>query len=71
MYWKAIVENNVLPSETLIIEDSPVGRKAAMMSGANHYFVNNSKEVDLKLLDFILNPDINKEKKLQSYENKN
>lgn len=70
MYWKAIVENNVLPSETLIIEDSPVGRKAAMMSGANHYFVNNSKEVDLKLLDFILNPDINKEKKLQSYENK-
>ena len=47
---KATVENNVLPIETLIIEDSPVGRKAAMMSGANHYFVN-SNEVDYKSLE--------------------
>jgi len=70
MYWKSMVENNVLPSETLIVEDSPVGRKAAMMSGADFYFVNNSNEVDENLLEFVLNPSKNKEKKLQKYENK-
>ncbi len=70
MYWKSIVENKVLPSETLIIEDSPVGRKAAMMSGANYYFVNNPKEVDDSLLEFIVNPNDREEKKLQKYENK-
>ena len=62
MYWKSIVENKVLPSETLIIEDSPVGRKAAMMSGANYYFVNNPKEVDDSLLEFIVNPNDREEK---------
>ena len=55
MYWKSMVKNNVLPSETLIVEDSPVGRKAAMMSGADFYFVNNSNEVDENLLEFVLN----------------
>jgi HAD superfamily hydrolase (TIGR01509 family) len=69
MYWKTIIENNVLPSETLIIEDSPIGRRAAMMSGANYYFVNNSKEVDNKLLEFILNKKKSSGVNLETYKN--
>jgi HAD superfamily hydrolase (TIGR01509 family) len=71
MYWKAMIDNNILPSETLIIEDSPIGRKAAMMSGANYYFVNNSNEVDDKLLNYVLNSKNKGVVDLETYKNNN
>jgi HAD superfamily hydrolase (TIGR01509 family) len=45
MYWKAMSEMSVLPEETLIIEDSPYGLKAAYGSNANVLRVKNPKEV--------------------------
>jgi HAD superfamily hydrolase (TIGR01509 family) len=45
MYWKAIVTEKVLPEETMIVEDSYVGRKAAMLSGAKLCPVKNPDEV--------------------------
>ena len=69
MYWKAMIESKALPSETVIIEDSPTGRKAAILSGADYYFVNDSTEVDSKLLEFVLNKNLKIGKKLSSYKN--
>ena len=55
MYWKCMMEFNSLPSQTVIIEDSPVGRKGASMSGANTMFVNKSSDLNEDFFDNILN----------------
>jgi len=55
IYWKCMVEFQVLPSETLIIEDSPVGRKGAEMSGANTMFINKSSDLDQEFFSNLLN----------------
>jgi HAD superfamily hydrolase (TIGR01509 family) len=49
IYWKCILSAGVLPSETMIIEDSPIGRHGASMSGANTMFVDNSKDLNDEL----------------------
>jgi len=48
MYLKAMVMTNVTPKETLIVEDSPVGIKSAIESGANLLVVKNPSEVYIK-----------------------
>ena len=45
MYWKAMSEISVLPEETLIVEDSPYGLRAAYGSNANVLRVKNPQEV--------------------------
>jgi dTDP-glucose pyrophosphorylase len=45
MYWQAMIKEKALPKETLIIEDSYVGRTAAISSGANLCAVKNPSEV--------------------------
>jgi HAD superfamily hydrolase (TIGR01509 family) len=45
MYWKAMSEISVLPGETLIVEDSPYGLRAAYGSNANVLRVKNPQEV--------------------------
>lgn len=45
MYWKAMSEMSTLPEETLILEDSPHGLRAAYNSNANILRVRNPKEV--------------------------
>lgn len=47
MYWQAMIKEKVLPRETLIIEDSYVGRTAAISSGANLCPVKSPEEVSL------------------------
>lgn len=42
IYLKAMIENGVDPSETLIVEDSPVGLQGAKASGAHVLPVKNS-----------------------------
>lgn len=54
-YWKCMSNLSIAPSETLIIEDSPVGRLGASMSGANTYFVKSSNEVNEDLYYAIVN----------------
>lgn len=48
LYWKAMSKFGVLPEETLIIEDSPVGLLAAHRSGARVLRVKNPSEVTLE-----------------------
>ena len=45
MYWKAMSIMNVLPEDTLIVEDSPPGLLAAKRSKANYIRVNNPYDV--------------------------
>lgn len=45
MYWKAMAQFNLNPSEVLIVEDSPHGLKAATNSGAHVLRVKNPSEV--------------------------
>ena len=42
MYWKAMIALNALPKDTIIIEDSHIGRKGALDSGANLLAVENA-----------------------------
>ena len=46
MFWKCMIHFKILPSETTIIEDSPKGRNAAQLSGANVITVNKRKDID-------------------------
>ena len=46
MYWKAMSKFGVLPSETLIIEDSHVGRLGAHRSGANVMGIKDSYDLN-------------------------
>ena len=49
---KKTMENfNVKPSNTLIVEDSAKGVKAARASGANVMIVKNPEYVDVDLLE--------------------
>lgn len=59
MYWLAMIQNNVLPEETLIVEDSPTGLLAATRSGANILRVSNSKEVTIDNIKNAINKNKN------------
>ena len=50
MYWKAMMSEKVLPSETIIVEDSYVGRTAAIYSGAKLCPVKNPDDLTIQLL---------------------
>ena len=54
MYWNAMLEFGLLPSETAIIEDSAVGRLAALQSGAKTFFVESRKDIDIKFIENII-----------------
>ena len=46
MYWKCMVDLNVLPQDTIIIEDSHIGRKAAIDSGAHLFPVKDVADTE-------------------------
>ena len=46
MYWKCMTALNALPKNTIIVEDSHIGRQGALDSGAHLLAVENSKEVN-------------------------
>jgi len=50
IYWKCMTKLNYLPCDTLIIEDSVIGIKAATDSGANVLTVSSPKEVTWELI---------------------
>jgi HAD superfamily hydrolase (TIGR01509 family) len=52
MYWKCMTELNCIPKETIIIEDSHIGRKGALDSGANLLAVENPDELTLSKIEF-------------------
>jgi len=50
MYWRCMSFCNVLPSETLIIEDSHIGRKGALDSGGHLLAVQNPDDVHINTI---------------------
>lgn len=68
MYWKCMTELNSIPHDTIIIEDSHIGRKGALESGANLFPVDNSTDITnvsfyVRLFEMMDNLE-NKEKKI-------
>ena len=58
MFFKTMLKANAKPSETLIIEDSHIGRQSVLDSGAHLLAVENTKDVYLnKILDKIEEAD--------------
>jgi HAD superfamily hydrolase (TIGR01509 family) len=57
IYWNCMTLVGVLPSETLIVEDSYIGRSAAVSSGANLCPVNNKDEVTMERINNHLNKE--------------
>jgi HAD superfamily hydrolase (TIGR01509 family) len=51
MYWKVMSLYGVLPEETLILEDSPVGLRAATLSGANTLRISDPLEVTKEFVE--------------------
>ncbi len=51
MYLRCILEAGVSPMETLIVEDSPIGKKAAYMSCAHVLPVGSRQDVTLEEID--------------------
>lgn len=48
IYLRSMINAGVSPNQTLIIEDSPIGRKAATNSGAYLHAVSNTDDVHLE-----------------------
>lgn len=46
MYWQCMTKMNALPKNTIIVEDSHIGREGALNSGAHLFPVENSTEVN-------------------------
>jgi HAD superfamily hydrolase (TIGR01509 family) len=54
MYWKCMVALDAFPKDTIIIEDSHIGRQGALNSGANLYPVKDSYDLnDTIFIEFI------------------
>ncbi len=57
IFWQAMTRERMLPAETLIIEDSYVGRSAAIASGARLFAVKSPAEVTAdRIYDAMLRP---------------
>jgi HAD superfamily hydrolase (TIGR01509 family) len=54
MYWKCMTALNTLPKNTIIVEDSHIGRQGAIDSGAILYPVENANDLNgIKFMDRI------------------
>ena len=54
MYWQAMTKLNCLPKNTVIIEDSHIGRQGAMDSGANLIPVKDTEDLTIDKIDDII-----------------
>lgn len=48
MYWKCMISLDSLPANTIIVEDSHIGREGASSSGANLFAVKNANDLNKK-----------------------
>ena len=54
MYWKCMIALNALPENTIIVEDSHIGREGAIKSGGTLYPVKNSDDLNgVRFLKYI------------------
>jgi len=54
MYLKAMINLGLAPKECVIVEDSHIGRKAAMLSGAHLCGVTNAKDLELSKIQYTI-----------------
>ena len=54
IYLKCMIFFGVYPNETIILEDSSIGRKSAINSGANLLPIESTSEVNKKNIDYFL-----------------
>jgi HAD superfamily hydrolase (TIGR01509 family) len=59
IYWKAMTVFGAYPSETLILEDSPIGLKAAYNSGAKVLRVKNPDDFDFEMIENAFKSNMN------------
>ena len=54
MYWQCIVSLDATPANTIIIEDSHIGREGALSSGANLHAIKNAEDLNKdRLMRFV------------------
>lgn len=54
MYWRCMIALNTLPENTIIVEDSHIGREGAIKSGGNLYPVKDSKDLNgIRFLQYV------------------
>jgi len=70
IYWRAISKMNVLPEETLIVEDSPYGLLAASRTNAHVLRVKNTRELSLELIRKHIESNIMKTSNSPKWEDK-
>lgn len=61
MYWRCMIKVGALPKNTIIVEDSHIGRQAALESGANLLAVKDSHDLTWDKLKTVLNTIENKQ----------
>jgi HAD superfamily hydrolase (TIGR01509 family) len=54
MYWHCMIACNALPKNTVIIEDSHIGRQGAIDSGAHLIPVENRNDLDISKIDKVI-----------------
>jgi len=54
MYLKAMINLGLAPKECVIVEDSHIGRKAALLSGAHLCGVMNANDLELSKIEYII-----------------
>jgi beta-phosphoglucomutase-like phosphatase (HAD superfamily)/dTDP-glucose pyrophosphorylase len=54
MYWRCMIACNALPKNTVIIEDSHIGRQGAIDSGAHLIPVENRNDLDISKIDKVI-----------------
>lgn len=54
IYWKAMAHFGSLPSETVVVEDSPIGQAAAAASGATVIPVDSPQDITQTLFEQVL-----------------
>ena len=70
IYWKPMMEYGISPENTLVVEDSPIGRLGARLSSANTLFVEESKDLNSSLFSKIITNDFaNIHNELNTYNN--
>jgi HAD superfamily hydrolase (TIGR01509 family) len=55
MYWRCMTALNVIPKNTIIVEDSHIGRKGALDSGANLLAIENPEDLSLAKIEMKIN----------------
>jgi HAD superfamily hydrolase (TIGR01509 family) len=69
MYWQCMINAGAVPSTTIIIEDSHIGREGAIASGAHLYAIKDSNNLDKSGLMRLAEKISNQEKSKVAWRN--